>query len=66
MRDALGAELDALAAAHPYAPLDEVQGLFERTCLEAGLPQFFTPDGYGRHLVRTPDALAVRRSRHVG
>ncbi|MFG2519887.1 malate synthase A [Streptomyces sp. NPDC048527] len=48
----LDEELDSLAAQHPDAPLLEVQGLFERTCLAAELPQFFTPDAYSRHLVR--------------
>ncbi|MEV6700977.1 malate synthase A [Streptomyces sp. NPDC051453] len=51
----LDEELDALAAQHPYAPLAEIQGLFERTCLATELPQFFTPDAYSRHLVRTPE-----------
>ncbi|MFI5663675.1 malate synthase A [Streptomyces sp. NPDC051684] len=49
----LGEELDALAAQRPYAPLDEIQDLFHRMCLAAELPQFFTPDAYSRHLVRT-------------
>ncbi|WJV44610.1 malate synthase A [Streptomyces flavofungini] len=45
-------ELDALGAAYPWADLDAVRALFERTTLSVELPQFFTPEAYTRHLVR--------------
>ncbi|MFJ4320765.1 malate synthase A [Streptomyces lavendulae] len=51
----LDEELAALGAAHPWAALDEVRELFERTALATGLPLFFTPDAYTRHLVRIPE-----------
>ncbi|MGW4372394.1 malate synthase [Streptomyces albidoflavus] len=48
----LDEELDALVATYPFAPLDDLRDLFERTALAAELPAFFTPDAYARHLVR--------------
>ncbi|WP_371680365.1 malate synthase A [Streptomyces sp. NBC_01276] len=51
----LDEELADLGATHPWAALDEVRGLFERTALATGLPLFFTPDAYTRHLVRIPE-----------
>ncbi|MFF1735345.1 malate synthase A [Streptomyces sp. NPDC058247] len=48
-------ELDALIAEYPFAPLEDIRGLFERTALAAELPLFFTPDAYSRHLVRTTE-----------
>ncbi|WP_392960430.1 malate synthase A [Streptomyces sp. LN245] len=50
--DVLDEELAALGAEYPWADLDEVRGLFERTALSGELPLFFTPDAYTRHLVR--------------
>ncbi|MET8750825.1 malate synthase A [Streptomyces sp. NPDC004667] len=52
----LDEELADLGAAHPWAALDEVRELFERTALATELPLFFTPDAYTRHLVRIPEA----------
>ncbi|MGW1686319.1 malate synthase [Streptomyces albidoflavus] len=54
----LDEELDALVATYPFAPLDDIRDLFERTALAAGLPAFFTPDAYARHLVRRAGAGA--------
>ncbi|MEW1658843.1 malate synthase A [Streptomyces sp. NPDC093707] len=48
----LDEELDALGAGYPWAPLDEVRALFQRTALAVELPAFFTPDAYSRHLVQ--------------
>ncbi|NNN29319.1 malate synthase A [Streptomyces sp. S3(2020)] len=45
-------ELAALGAAYPWAALDDVRALFERTALARELPLFFTPDASTRHLVR--------------
>ncbi|MER5386956.1 malate synthase A [Streptomyces sp. NPDC002688] len=50
--DILDEELAALGAEYPWADLDEVRGLFERTALSGELPLFFTPDAYAGHLVR--------------
>ncbi|MGW5739182.1 MULTISPECIES: malate synthase A [Streptomyces] len=50
-------ELAALGAEYPWAPLDDVRELFERTALSRELPAFFTTDAYGRHLVRRPEGL---------
>ncbi|MFE1413321.1 malate synthase A [Streptomyces sp. NPDC085524] len=47
----LDEELAALGAQHPWAAVDEVRELFERTALAGELPLFFTPDAYTRHLV---------------
>ncbi|MFE5947889.1 malate synthase A [Streptomyces sp. NPDC056480] len=49
----LDEELAGLGAEYPWAALDEVRELFERTALAAELPLFFTPEAYTRHLVRT-------------
>ncbi|GGV10335.1 malate synthase A [Streptomyces spectabilis] len=51
-------EVAALGGAYPWAPLDEIRALFERTTLSVELPQFFTPDAYARHLVRRTEAGA--------
>ncbi|MEU8824714.1 malate synthase A [Streptomyces sp. NPDC048636] len=51
-------EVAALGAAYPWAPVDEVRALFERTALSGELPLFFTPDAYAAHLVRTTGARA--------
>ncbi|MFI1472259.1 malate synthase A [Streptomyces wuyuanensis] len=45
-------EAVALGAEFPWAAVDEVRELFERTALAPELPLFFTPDAYSRHLVR--------------
>lgn len=45
-------EVAALGAEYPWAPVDEIRGLFERTALTGELPLFFTPDAYTRHLVK--------------
>lgn len=47
----LDEESESLGAAYPWAPVDEVRSLFERTALCGELPLFFTPDAYTRHLV---------------
>ncbi|MFE3182901.1 malate synthase A [Streptomyces violascens] len=44
-------ELAALGAEYPWAAVDDIRGLFERTALAKELPDFFTPDAYTRHLV---------------
>ncbi|GGT08979.1 malate synthase [Streptomyces tanashiensis] len=49
----LDEELARLGAEYPWAAVDEVRELFERTALAAELPLFFTPEAYARHLVRT-------------
>ncbi|MCT4352199.1 malate synthase A [Streptomyces sp. Je 1-79] len=54
----LDEELAGLGAEHPWAALDEVRELFERTALSAELPLFFAPDAYSRHLVRGTEPLA--------
>ncbi|MEG3630108.1 malate synthase A [Streptomyces poriticola] len=51
-------ELAAVGAEYPWAPLEEVRELFERTALAGELPQFFTPEAYTRHLVRTAGAVS--------
>ncbi|MEJ8660674.1 malate synthase A [Streptomyces sp. MS1.AVA.4] len=48
----LDEEVAALGAAYPWAAVDDVRDLFERTALAQELPLFFTPDAYSRHLVR--------------
>ncbi|GGX05009.1 malate synthase [Streptomyces malachitofuscus] len=45
-------EVAALGAEYPWADVQEVRALFERTALAGELPLFFTPDAYSRHLVR--------------
>ncbi|MFI1368405.1 malate synthase A [Streptomyces griseochromogenes] len=52
----LDEELAALGAEYPWAPVEEVRALFERTALTGELPLFFTPDAYARHLVRRTEA----------
>ncbi|MET7987476.1 MULTISPECIES: malate synthase A [unclassified Streptomyces] len=47
-------EVAALGAQYPWAPLDDIRALFERTAMTGELPLFFTPDAYSRHLVRRP------------
>lgn len=51
-------EVAALGAEYPWAPVDEIRALFERTALAGELPGFFTPDAYSRHLVRRTEARA--------
>ncbi|MFI9052130.1 malate synthase A [Streptomyces sp. NPDC053427] len=53
---ALDDETAALGAAYPWARVDEVRSLLERTALARELPPFFTPDAYSRHLVRHAEA----------
>ncbi|WP_428935947.1 malate synthase [Streptomyces sp. ACT015] len=48
----LADEVAALGATYPWAPVDDIRALFERTALAQELPRFFTPDAYARHLVR--------------
>ncbi|AJE44002.1 malate synthase A [Streptomyces nodosus] len=48
----LDEETAALGAEDPWAPVEEVRSLFERTALRGELPPFFTPEAYSRHLVR--------------
>ncbi|MEV6580476.1 malate synthase A [Streptomyces sp. NPDC051582] len=52
----LDEELADLGGEHPWAAVDEVRELFERTALAGELPLFFTPEAYTRHLVRIPQA----------
>ncbi|MEU4089901.1 malate synthase A [Streptomyces aureus] len=51
-------ELAALGAEHPWAPVDDIRALFERTAMTGELPLFFTPDAYTRHLVSRPQVAA--------
>jgi malate synthase len=51
-------ELASLGAEYPWALLDDIRALFERTALAGELPLFFTPDAYTRHLVRRTEAGA--------
>ncbi|MFJ8495388.1 malate synthase A [Streptomyces sp. NPDC094038] len=51
-------EIVALNAEYPWAPIDEIRVLFERTAMTGELPLFFTPDAYSRHLVRRTEAGA--------
>ncbi|MEV7242838.1 malate synthase A [Streptomyces sp. NPDC093248] len=51
-------EVAALGAEYPWAPVDEIRALFERTALTGELPLFFTPDAYTRHLVKRTEAGA--------
>ncbi|MEV5878512.1 malate synthase A [Streptomyces sp. NPDC052101] len=51
-------EVAALGAEYPWAPVDDIRALFERTALTGELPLFFTPDAYTRHLVRHTEAGA--------
>ncbi|MFE1767084.1 malate synthase A [Streptomyces angustmyceticus] len=54
----LDEETAALGAQYPWARIEEVRALFERTALARELPAFFTPDAYSRHLVRRAVATA--------
>ncbi|MBL1109018.1 malate synthase A [Streptomyces sp. 5-8] len=54
----LGDEIAALGAEYPWAPVDAIRALFERTALTGELPLFFTPDACSRHLVRRTEAAA--------
>ncbi|MER8029849.1 malate synthase A [Streptomyces bauhiniae] len=54
----LDQEVAALGAEYPWAPVDDIRALFERTALVGELPLFFTPDAYTRHLVSGPEAGA--------
>ncbi|OIK02522.1 malate synthase A [Streptomyces sp. MUSC 14] len=49
-------EVAALGAEYPWAPVDDIRALFERTAMSGELPLFFTPDAYTRHLVRQTGA----------
>ena len=51
-------EVVALGAEYPWAPVDEIRALFERTAMASELPLFFTPDAYTRHLVHRTEAAA--------
>ncbi|MEU4489747.1 malate synthase A [Streptomyces purpurascens] len=51
-------EVAALGAEYPWAPVDDIRALFERTALTGELPLFFTPDAYTRHLVKRTEAGA--------
>ncbi|MEW2129995.1 malate synthase A [Streptomyces sp. NPDC005435] len=51
-------EIAALGAAYPWAPVDDIRALFERTAMSGELPLFFTPDAYTHHLVRRTEARA--------
>ncbi|MEU4086254.1 malate synthase A [Streptomyces aureus] len=54
----LDEEIARLGADYPWARIDEVRELFERTALQPELPLFFTPDAYSRHLVRRAERRA--------
>ncbi|MEU9337884.1 malate synthase A [Streptomyces sp. NPDC048290] len=54
----LDEECAALGADLPWAPVDDIRALFERTAMGGELPLFFTPDAYDRHLVRWTEAAA--------
>ncbi|MER6998131.1 malate synthase A [Streptomyces sp. NPDC000410] len=51
----LDEETAALGAQYPWARVDEVRDIFERTALARTLPEFFTTDAYARHLVHRSD-----------
>ncbi|MFJ6237034.1 malate synthase A [Streptomyces griseus] len=55
----LDEELARLGAECPWAALDEIRALFERTALAPELPLFFTPEAYTRRLVRTTTSEAT-------
>jgi malate synthase len=44
-------EAASLAAEYPWARVEEVCAIFERSALARDLPAFFTTDAYARHLV---------------
>ncbi|WP_330454897.1 MULTISPECIES: malate synthase A [unclassified Streptomyces] len=54
----LDAEIAALGAEYPWAPVDDIRTLFEQTSMQGELPQFFTPGAYTRHLVRRQEVRA--------
>ena len=54
----LDEEIAALGAEYPWARVDDVRALFERTALARELPAFFTPDAYARHLVQQDGVTA--------
>ncbi|MFI6375724.1 malate synthase A [Streptomyces sp. NPDC050546] len=54
----LDGEIAALGAEYPWAPVEDIRALFERTAMTSELPQFFTADAYTRHLVRRPEVRA--------
>ncbi|WP_215450413.1 malate synthase A [Streptomyces sp. ATCC 21386] len=58
VEEILDYEVAALGAEYPWAPVDDIRALFERTALASELPLFFTPDAYTRHLVRRTEAQA--------
>ncbi|MCT7353074.1 malate synthase A [Streptomyces sp. 15-116A] len=58
VEELLDEELAALGAEYPWAPVDDLRALFERTAMTGELPLFFTPDAYTRHLVRRTEARA--------
>ncbi len=51
-------EAAALGAEYPWAPVEDIRALFERTAMTGELPLFFTPDAYTRHLVHRPEVQA--------
>ncbi|MGW6486715.1 malate synthase A [Streptomyces sp. NPDC055056] len=51
-------EIERLGAEYPWARVEDVRELFERTALQPELPLFFTPDAYSRHLVRRAERLS--------
>ncbi|CAM5316926.1 malate synthase OS=Streptomyces griseus subsp. griseus (strain JCM 4626 / NBRC) OX=455632 GN=aceB2 PE=3 SV=1 [Streptomyces griseus subsp. griseus] len=55
----LDEELARVGAEYPWAALDEIRALFERTALAPELPLFFTPEAYTRRLVRTTTSEAT-------
>ncbi|MFE5676942.1 malate synthase A [Streptomyces erythrochromogenes] len=54
----LDQECAAFAAEQPGALVAQARAVLERTALERDLPAFFTPDAYGRHLVRPAGAAS--------
>lgn len=48
-------ELASLGAEYPWAPVEDIRALFERTALARDLPAVFTTDAYTRHLVHRPE-----------
>ncbi|MFD0265328.1 malate synthase A [Streptomyces sp. NPDC127106] len=52
LRAVIDRECATLADEHPDALVPEARAVLERVALERELPAFFTPDAYGRHLVR--------------
>ncbi|GAA3215131.1 hypothetical protein GCM10020256_16470 [Streptomyces thermocoprophilus] len=58
VEEILDDEVAALGAEYPWALVEDIRALFERTALTGELPLFFTPDAYTRHLVRRTEAQA--------